>query len=520
MKRPISPLAAALVAGVSAAALVFSPCNAQHVDPPEIPLEGASWRFVNPNQHGNLGRSTFNAAFEENHPFWDWLGSEIVYHAFKEQFNALCFGMSLLAAKTAETGSHAAPFAGTLREPIWRRHASTTEPLLRSLRTYHWKQLSRGYVRAFADGRRLSPRQTMQRVKDDVDNGRLGVISITTNTRIRNECAWLHPSGHTMIPVSVTESSTPGSGMITVYDPNHPYTRENAGLRALNESAHPPIVINGDRWSFGSWGQQCGHLSYVRLPSEGSWDSDWKKSAGLSEGFIYLFSAGTEVEQITDGSGRTLYAANGADGALAGDIVRFAALSQAKDKMKATKPDQAKKIQTMKPAARPEAAISAGLQRTLAARYEPKFGKGSDAYIVLNPRLTDLEVTFKASAPGKTAHMLVANGRESYELTFTPPSKGARVHSAVKVSRANDLKSGLTFRALAPAGVTAKLDHITATRTKTINLESVAPFRVAAEPVAARIDASRGLALSGPPAAINARRTMQKIDAQGRVVKP
>jgi hypothetical protein len=159
--------------------------------------------------------------------------------------------------------------------------------------------------------------------------------------------------------------------------------------------------------------------------------------------------------------------------------------------------------------------------QAIGARYEQKFGKGANLFFVLDGNLQDLEFEVQSRNPGKSAFVLVSDGDSVYETTISPPARSL-ISSVIKVDSSQDIKRGISLQNRTNSNVNASVTHMQVFGTQKARLETIDESVPANSMIQARIDGSRGLALSYPGRESKvkrkvSRKRIQEIDALGKV---
>ncbi|WP_218511800.1 hypothetical protein [Variovorax sp. dw_308] len=254
----------------------------------------AAWAFHNFDT-ARLSLDSFTNAFDFQ--WYDYL-DPVVGIAFLAARDSLasggnCMGMAFLADATENQF-----IVGDLTENLWDNYKSrdiTTPRVTEDINTAHWAQLSAAFMNYYLNNVIRSPADNARLVESDLTRGvnaNYGMISIAHGT-----------DGHVVVPLRVSHSGS--TIMIDVYDPNR-----QCGAKP-DTATYPPIIINGDTWSFvmGSgetWSGSTANdgLAYVPYTSASGWRRFGADFAGAVQ---IIFGSNAKVEQVTDTKGRTLF---------------------------------------------------------------------------------------------------------------------------------------------------------------------------------------------------------------------
>ncbi|NOQ45515.1 MAG: hypothetical protein GQ559_02395 [Desulfobulbaceae bacterium] len=402
-------------------------------EPVELPIRGGTWAFCNFYNNG-LGLETFENAF--NIRGHDWINPITwALFGFGQSFEGNCFGMSLLVDELGRSGSMDLHFSGRLEQPIWENYPYLNRNLRRDINTFNWRQMSVEFLRQWRDSSVRSPLQILRDIERDSDDGRFGMISITHGF-----------SGHTMVPYGVIGNT------IYMYDPNRP--RMCAAGTCCG--AYTQLQVCRNSWSFQmhngeTWTQEDGIFTYVSFHST----SDWHNLPNsIEDALVIILGNGAKAEQIVDGRGKKLFKHENPNSlsdvdrssrGLGRDIVRLVSYVQKSD----TSPQ---------PPLRMSDSVQSKLTNTMLTRYQEKYGKDCEVYVVLNTSLKDLIIR-ATSKGGKAVDMMLGNREQIFEVTVSSDESTYGVQPEIRINAASNLKDGISIKERSTTPVNAKISH-------------------------------------------------------------
>lgn len=403
--------------------ITYYKINCQELSSWELPLQGGTWRFCNFSTN-SLSKETFEEAF--NLKWFNWINPIVLIIFYSQKDNLAnggnCFGMCLANNHIYDLNNYSGPFVGRVQKPIWRNYSSRNHDIDRLINTYHWRQLSVGFIKKWLDRSIRTPRELYEQINRDTRNGRLGYITISNGLR-----------GHVLIPYSASVNR------IHVYDPNTPNNRENVELGGLRYF----IQIRGEHeWSFQhgreTWTNRDGYLNYITF----SWSNLYMKlPTNIVDIIVILCGKGVNVEQIEDEQGRRLFKKSNptslvdldtSTNGLGRHIMRVIPYSQNL---------QNKTIQNIH-----LSKLTNDLQKTMQARYGIDYGSESEIYFVCNKNLKNLSIKAQPNSNKKDVVMAIGNGQQFFEIKMKSVIAAHNIHPEINIVDASNLNRGIKIR--------------------------------------------------------------------------
>lgn len=395
----------------------------QEISPAQLPLDGGTWRFSNFSAE-ECGWTTFTTAFDLK--WYDYINpvTYIMYGVGRyEMCDGHCYGMCLLINHIGEQDPSAVriPYAGILEEPIYDNYPSLTGGLRNGIQVYHWRQFSTEVVSKGFDALFHTASEMRDQIDRDTRDEKFGIISIFHDG-----------AGHVLVPYGVV------GGVIYVYDPNRPRI---AGMRDTRFTFLSPFRIEGeDGWSYemaggDTWTDSGGEMYYI--PFE--WSDDYKNLAnGFIDAAVILLGENSQVKQITDSRGKTLYSNTGKKGkkqinmsktGLGKDVFKFTMMSDNDGEYCDFEEDD-------------QGSGKSELVKMMIKKYGTGYGPGSEIFYIKNKKLKNLKVETITKRAGGNVKMAVGNGHDFFELKVKGTTK-AKLNPTIRVNDLSNLKSGV-----------------------------------------------------------------------------
>lgn len=365
----------------------------------------AGWGFSNFDT-ARLSWSSFKDAFDlEPYDYLD-PATYIVFLATRDNLasGGNCMGMSLLA----DIGEDQF-IVDDIHENFWanyKNRAVQTPKITKDINTAHWEQLSAAFLHSYLGNVVKSPVDNAALIEHDLtkQDYNYGLISIAHG----NE-------GHVLVPLKVSHVGS--EILIDVYDSNRPCNS------VPDTATYPPIVINGNKWSFvmgdgSTWSGSTLHdgLAYVPYISASGWRAFGGNFTGIIE---IIFGANAQVQQVTDGRGRKLYvegtqtvdlSANG----LGRSLFRLPILHQTSGRRPRT---PGSKYTTISNTRQPSSFTQVSAK--LDAEYGADYANSRSIFITTDSSLVDLAFRVGASDAKKPIRALVHQGNQFFEMNIT-----------------------------------------------------------------------------------------------------
>jgi len=462
----------------------------------------AAWAFVN-FETPRLSLASFTNAFDFQ--WYDYLdpATGIVFLATRDNLasGGNCMGMSFLA----DVGEDQF-VVDDLHEDFWNNYKDRTvqtPKVTLDINTAHWAQLSVAFLHSYLANVAKSPAENAALIEQDLTKKdyNYGLISIAHGS-----------DGHVLVPLSVSHAGN--QILINVYDPNRP-------CGSVPDSAtYPPIVINGDKWSFQFddthvWSGSTLNDGLAYIPYTSS--SGWRSFAGNFTGIIeVIFGANTNVQQVTDAKGRKLFIEGtqtidtSATG-LGRSLFRLPALHQSS----ASRPRTAgSKYSTV--SATPPPAAFAQESAKLEAEYGADYGNSHSIFITDDTTLQELSFRIAASDTAKPIRAMVHGNNQFFEINIAAPRQAAGA-ALVLHQTAALAAQGVTLQSVDKIPLSATLT-LGSRLQDSVNVQSTAPMSITGS-VSLKANQTN-LVLSSEDALPAATITEKQITAAGEQLKP
>ena len=370
----------------------------------------AGWAFIN-FETPRLSLASFTNAFDFQ--WYDYLdpATGIIFLATRDNLAAggNCMGMSFLADVGEDQFK-----VDDLNEDFWQNYKSYTVPapkVSKDINTAHWAQLSVAFLHSYLANVSKSPAENAVLIESDLtkQNYNYGLISIAHGS-----------DGHVLVPLRVSHAGN--QILIDVYDPNRPCGS------VPDTATYPPVIINGDKWSFQfddthTWSGSTLNDGLAYVPYSNS--SEWRAFAGNFTGIIeVIFGANTNVQQVTDAKGRKLFiegtqTVDTSATGLGRSLFRLPALHQA-----STRPrSPGSKYSTVSTTQPPVAFAQESAE--LEAEYGADYGNSHSIFITSDTTLQDLAFRIGAADPTKPIRAMVHGGNQFFEINVAAPRDAA-----------------------------------------------------------------------------------------------
>lgn len=453
----------------------------------------AGWAFVN-FPTSRLSQSSFDNAF--NLSWYDYLDptTEITYLAARGiASSGNCEGMSLLA----DVGEDQF-VAGDLDESFWANYKSNTTNVTKDINVAHWKQLSVTFLKGYLATVFQSPITTAAQIERDLTkaNYNYGVLVMTKGT-----------DGHVIVPIKVTHSGS--KILIDVYDPNIPCSS------IPDKATYPQMVINGDNWNYQDYsGSSNGFvgfsgLAYIPYLGDDGWSDLGTNISGL---LTIVFGNGVNVEQVTDNTGKRLFAANqpnviekSAQG-LGRGLVRIPLLSQSGERPR--------KPGSKFPLTQPVNLTAAQQKQVQAiqAQYEGDYGDSGQLFLASASQLSSLTFTLSGKTAAQPIRMLVGQGGQFYEVKSAPAAASA-AHVLFTVHNLSKLEEGISVQSRDQIALKVSVAHGQTTRqTASLVIERTDDLPVSNTAVKFSLGDDKRLQLNSTAALAPVNVTTQNVD--------
>jgi hypothetical protein len=485
-----------------AGALPVSASSFEGITPSNFRCQ-AGWAFKN-FETPRLSVASFTDAFDFQ--WYDYLdpATGIVFLATRDNLAAggNCMGMSLLA----DVGEDQF-VVDDLHEDFWQNYKSRliqTPKVTKDINTAHWAQLSVAFLHSYLANVAKSPAENAALVEADLtkQNYNYGLISIAHGT-----------DGHVLVPLRVSHAGN--QTLIDVYDPNRPCGS------VPDTATYPPIVIDGDKWSFLfdttqaiTWSGSTLNdgLAYVPYTSA----SGWRSFAGNFTGIIeVIFGGNTQVQQVTDAKGRKLFiegtqTVNISPSGLGRSLFRLPSLHQGNARPR-TQGSRFTTVSTTQPPA-----AFAQESANLEAEYGADYANSRSIFITDDSSLQDLSFTIVAADPTKPIRALVHGNNQFFEINIAAPRQAAT--AALVLHQTSALASqGVTLQSVEKRPLSATVtmgsrlqDGVNVQRTAAMSIAG--SVRAKAEQANLVLTSEDGL----PPTTV----TEKQVTASGEQLKP
>jgi hypothetical protein len=402
----------------------------------------AAWAFIN-FETARLSLASFTDAFDFQ--WYDYLdpATGIVFLATRDNLAAggNCMGMSFLADVGEDQFK-----VDDLNEDFWTNYKDwtvQTPKVSKDINTAHWARLSVAFLHSYLANVAKSPAENAALIEQDLtkQNYNYGLISIAHGS-----------DGHVLVPLSVSHAGN--QILVDVYDPNRPCGS------APNSSNYPPVIINGDNWSFQfddthNWSGSTLNDGLAYVPYTSS--SGWRSFAGNFTGFIeVIFGANTNVQQVTDAKGRNLFiegtqTVDTSATGLGRSLFRLPSLHQ----NSGTRPRTPGSQFTTVSATQPPAAFAQESAK-LEAEYGADYANSKAIFITDDTNLQDLSFRIGAADVTKPIRALVHGNNQFFEINIAAPRQAAG--AALVLHQTSDLAAqGVTLQSIDKKSLSAIL---------------------------------------------------------------
>jgi hypothetical protein len=368
----------------------------------------AAWAFHN-FVTARLSLDSFTNAFDFQ--WYDYL-DPVVGIAFLAARDSLasggnCMGMAFLADAIENQF-----IVGDLQENLWDNYKSPgiiAPQVTNDINTAHWAQLSAAFLNYYLNNVIRSPADNARLVESDLTRGvnaNYGLISIAHGT-----------DGHVVVPLRVSHAGS--TTMIDVYDPNRQC------LAKPDTATYPPIIVNGDTWSFvmGSgetWSGSTANDGLAYVPYTGA--SGWRRFGADFAGAVQIiFGSNAKVEQVTDAKGRKLFLPgtqkiDAGDAGLGKAVLRLPVYSQ-------SRPRNGDPLYKVTNPAKPpfSAATVIGFERDYAADYRNL----RSSFVVRGADLSGLTFQVSSGDASKPVRSLIYQRGQFFEIKTASASRFA-----------------------------------------------------------------------------------------------
>lgn len=410
-----------------------------------------------------------------------------------------CAGMSLLA----DVGEDQFVVAD-LRESFWANYKSQTvasPAVATDINTSHWKQLSAFFLSHWLGTDFNSPSTNAATIESDLTkaNSNYGLLTLEHGTE-----------GHVLVPLSVSRSGS--QILIAVYDSNRP-------CGSIPDTAtYPPVVVNGNNWSYQmaggeTWSGSGSGLGYIPYLGEDGWSDLGTDISGVLK---IIFGNGVNVEQVTDSTGKRLYAPNqpgvidtSAQG-LGRSLVRIPMFADTK------RPRASGPVFTLNHALKLSPALASQGQQ-IQNEYEADYGGSGQVYLATNAQLSDLTFTLTGTKPGQAMRVLVGQKNQFFELKLASETANV-IHPSFIIHSPGNLAAGATVQDRNGAAVKITFSHgLVSTTANTVTMRQTDEIAAATSPMKFQLASNNDLQVlsNGPTAQTNV--TTRVIAASGAV---
>ena len=471
----------------------------------------AAWSFHNFDT-AKLSQHSFDDAFSLH--WYDYVldpTTEITYLAARGlASDGNCAGMSLLA----DVGEDQF-ITGDLSESFWSNYKSRNmlSPSVEyDINVAHWKQISTTFLRGYLATSFSSPASVAQQVARDLDrrpNYNYGVLSIQHGT-----------GGHVLVPLRVTAQGS-NKFLIDVYDPNKeckqipdPVTYSQV---MVNGNSWSYVMAGGETWSGSSDAVGFSGFGYVPYTGQDGWSD---LGANLSGFLKVIFGGDVEIEQVTSGTGKRLYAEGTRNPersaqALGKGFVRIPMLAQSPNKFgrpRSTEGAFPLKHDPQLTAAQNEQVAA------IVAEYEPEYGDSGQIFLASPEEVESLTFTLSAKSVNKPVRMMVAKDGEFFEVKSVATTGGA--HPTITLHSLKDMTQGVSVASRDAAALKVTMTHgVMAKEQKSLVVETTSEVSAKQEATRFKLSADRKLQMRGPVDGEPVRVRERRIDETARRVE-
>lgn len=475
----------------------------------------AAWRFHNPTR-GSID-DAFDDAFDLS--LLDRVNPiTYIMRAFGDGMasTGTCEGMCLLA----DAGQKQWILDNGMSEFLWDRNLDAE--VTHQIDVCHWRQLSVYFIEHWLQSLfHDSPAGNAAAIERDLAAHKFGLLSLGHGG-----------GGHVLVPLAV-ERQPNGQIFIQVYDPN----RQAAGPDALHDPNDPPIVINGGNWSYvmaggETWTQDGGilgtsGLAYIPYEIDDDWNNLNNGLGNALTDLLIVFSADTEVEQITDSTGKSLFLKennrtvrmDASAKGLGHDVIKLV-VHDAGGGAPAPAPAPAPPIRrrfwthNLTPVSPEENKVSA----QMLAEYGPQYQGTREVYLVRNHDLKELNIQCTTRAPGKPVHFLAGSRKEFFEARAEPTDKTHTLHPNFTIHSLSDLSAGMRIedRQHLAHITTLSVGQIDGTH-PALSIEHASAVPTGATPVEWKLGADRAMEVHTTGTASTVEIHTRVLDAKGEM---
>ena len=468
----------------------------------------AAWAFHNFNT-AELSNDSFNNAF--NLSWYDYLDptTGITFLAARGLASSgNCAGMSLLA----DVGEDQF-ITGPLLESFWANYRNTTNgipasPVNTQINIAHWKQLSSTFLRGYIGSVFDAPSKTAASIERDLTKAdyNYGLLALQHGT-----------GGHVVVPLRVSHSGQ--QILIDVYDPNKPCGK------IPDPNTYPPVIINGNNWSYdtgsGIWtGTSSGTLSFSGLayiPYVS--DSGWSDLGTNLEGLVkVIFGNDVNVDQVTDNTGKRLFLPNqpnvldtSAQG-LGNGLVRVPFLAAGPQKRPRTTGSKF----LMNFASNLTPAMAKEVQQ-IQSEYVADYGGSGQIFVATSKQLSSLTFSVSGKKSGAPVRMLVGQKGQFYEVKSTAATASI-VHPVILIQNLGRLADGVSVQSRDQSQMKVSIAHgLVSTQANNITIQKTAEVLVTNTPAKFSLASDNKLQLSSAATLPQVNVNTQVIDKNATV---
>ena len=468
----------------------------------------AAWAFRNFNT-AELSNDSFNNAF--NLSWYDYLDptTGITFLAARGLASSgNCAGMSLLA----DVGEDQF-ITGPLLESFWANYRNTSNgipasPVNTQINIAHWKQLSSTFLRGYIGSVFDAPSKTSASIERDLTKAdyNYGLLALQHGT-----------GGHVVVPLRVSHSGQ--QILIDVYDPNKPCGK------IPDPNTYPPVIINGNNWSYdtgsGIWtGTSSGTLSFSGLayiPYVS--DSGWSDLGTNLEGLVkVIFGNDVNVDQVTDNTGKRLFLPNqpnvldtSAQG-LGNGLVRVPFLAAGPQKRPRTTGSKF----LMNFASNLTPAMAKEVQQ-IQSEYVADYGGSGQIFVATSKQLSSLTFSVSGKKSGAPVRMLVGQKGQFYEVKSTAATASI-VHPVILIQNLGRLADGVSVQSRDQSQMKVSIAHgLVSTQANNITIQKTAEVLVTNTPAKFSLASDNKLQLSSAATLPQVNVNTQVIDKNATV---
>jgi hypothetical protein len=461
----------------------------------------AAWAFDNFDTP-ELSWDTFTNAFSLD--FWDYIdpATYITYLAARGLASSgNCAGMALLS----EVGEDQFVMAD-LKESFWSNYKQPSGSVGTDINTAHWEQLSTYFLSNWLGTVLNSPATNAATIERDLTKAdyNYGLLTLENGTE-----------GHVLVPLKVSHSGN--QILIEVYDPNHPC----AGIP--DEGSYSPVVIDGDNWSFRMaggtlWSGSGNGLGYIPYVGSDGWSDLGTNIAGA---LTIIFSSNTNVEQVSDPSGKKLFAANRPgvmDRSRQGfgrSVVRIPRFAQSDQKRPRTSGprftlDHARKIS-------PQLASQGDEIRK---EYESDYSSSGEIYLATDGKVSNLTFAVSSKDPAHPVRALIGRKGEFVEINISSANANT-IHPSLVIHSTGDLNSGTTIQDRNGASLKVTFTHgLVSSQESTVTLQKTAEIPAATAPITLALTSEHDLQIFSSASLSPVTESTRVLGMQGEVKTP